>query len=150
MVEASPAHVRSEGTINPSLKMFKVSPTDISINEYRSTHHLRNQPHGICDSCFDQLCGFGAQLLYHGTAIKKKGDHNNFDAADKLSVVNNLAHTPIKQIDLRLNGMLISPQSDTYHYKLFFETFLNYNREDGETVLRPQGLYNHLENSDAQ
>ena len=80
----------------------------------------------------------------------KKSDHNNFDAADKLSVVNNLAHTPIKQIDLRLNGMLISPQSDTYHYKLFFEIFLNYNREDGETVLRPQGLYNHLENSDAQ
>ena len=32
---AAPAHPRSEGTINPALRVFKVPPTDISINAYR-------------------------------------------------------------------------------------------------------------------
>ena len=32
---AAPAHPRSEGVINPALRVFKVPPTDISINAYR-------------------------------------------------------------------------------------------------------------------
>ena len=35
MAEAAPAHARSEGNINPALRIFKVPPTDISINAYR-------------------------------------------------------------------------------------------------------------------
>jgi len=35
MAEAAPAHPRSEGAINPALRVFKVPPTDISINAYR-------------------------------------------------------------------------------------------------------------------
>lgn len=34
-------------------------------------------------------------------------------------VVNNMAHSVIKQIPMRLNGKLISPQNDTYAYKAF-------------------------------
>ena len=33
--QATPAHARSEGTVNPALRIFKVPPTDISINAYR-------------------------------------------------------------------------------------------------------------------
>jgi len=35
MTEAAPAHARSEGAVNPALRVFKVPPTDISINAYR-------------------------------------------------------------------------------------------------------------------
>ena len=35
MAEAAPAYARSEGTSNPALRVFKVPPTDISINAYR-------------------------------------------------------------------------------------------------------------------
>ena len=35
----------------------------------------------------------------------------------------------ITQIDLYLNGTLISPQSDTYHYKAYLEELLNHDRE---------------------
>ena len=59
--------------------------------------------------------------------------------------VNNFAHSIIKQIDLQLNGTLISPQSDTYHYKAYLETLLNFDREDGKTVLGPQGWFNQLD-----
>ena len=69
----------------------------------------------------------------------------NLDAAKKLWVANNLAHTIIKQITIRLNGTLISPQTDTYPYKAYFETLLNYNREDGDTLLKPQGWFNVLD-----
>ena len=69
----------------------------------------------------------------------------NLVANQKLWPVNNLAHSIIKQIDLQLNGTLISPQSDTYHYKAYLETLLNYDREDGKTVLGPQGWFNQVD-----
>ena len=75
----------------------------------------------------------------------KKADGTNLIAANKLWVANNLGHSIFKQISMRLNGTLISPQTDTYLYKALFETLLNYNREDGETVLKPQGWFNHLD-----
>ena len=75
----------------------------------------------------------------------KKSNNANLVANEKLWPVNNLAHSIIKQIDLRLNGTLISPQSDTYHYKAYLETLLNYDREDGKTVLGPQGWFNQLD-----
>ena len=75
----------------------------------------------------------------------KKSDNGNMVAAEKLWPVNNLAHSIIKQIDLQLNGTLISPQSDTYHYKAYLETLLNFDREDGKTVLGPQGWFNQLD-----
>ena len=56
-----------------------------------------------------------------------------------------MAHTLFKQISVRLKGTLISPQTDTYHYKAYLETSRNYNRDDGETVLKPQGWYNALD-----
>ena len=56
-----------------------------------------------------------------------------------------MAHSIIKQIDLQLNGTLISPQSDTFHYKAYLETLLNFDREDGKTVLGPQGWFNQLD-----
>ena len=56
-----------------------------------------------------------------------------------------MAHSIIKQIDLQLNGTLISPQSDTYHYKAYLETLLNFDREDGKTVLGPQGWFNQVD-----
>ena len=46
---------------------------------------------------------------------------------------------------MNLNGTLISRQTDTYHYKAYVETLLNYNRSDGETVLRPQGWFNQID-----
>ena len=57
--------------------------------------------------------------------------------------VNNLAHTLFKQINLRFNGTLMTEQSDTYACSAYFQTLLNY-RDDGETLLQPQGWINFL------
>ena len=64
---------------------------------------------------------------------------------DKSFLVNNIAHSIFKQITVRLNGTLISPQMDTYHYKAYIETLLNYSRDDGNTILMPQGWFNAID-----
>ena len=75
----------------------------------------------------------------------KKNDGTDIATADKLWVTNNLSHTLFKQISMRLKGTPISPQTDTYHYKAYLETLSNYNQEDGEMVLKPQGWFNQLD-----
>ena len=59
--------------------------------------------------------------------------------------VNNLAHTIFKQINLRFNGALMSEQADTYAYPAYIQTLFNFNRDDGETLLAPQGWVNFLD-----
>ena len=43
-----------------------------------------------------------------------------------------------------MNGTLTTEQTDTYAYKAYLETILNYGTEDEETILRPQGYYSAL------
>ena len=74
----------------------------------------------------------------------KKSDNSNLLAADVMGLANNLANTLLKQINVRLNGTLISPQTNTYHLKAYIEALLNHDRDDGETILAPNGWYNCL------
>ena len=145
---AAPAHPRSEGTVNPALRIFKVPPTDISINAYRMVT-IQPTTTGINPMEFivpglDDFVDLGRSYFTMELSLKIE-DAGNLVAAEKLWPVNNLAHSIIKQIDLQLNGTLISPQSDTYHYKAYLETLLNYDREDGKTVLGPQGWFNQVD-----
>ena len=148
MTEAAPAHARSEGTINPALQIFKVPPTDISINAYRMVT-IQPTTTGIkptefiipaLDDYVDLACSYFTMELR-----LKKSTNDNLVADEKLWPVNNLAHSIIKQFDLQLNGTLISAQSDTYHYKAYLENLLNFDREDGKTVLKPAGWFNQVD-----
>ena len=112
MTEAPSAHARSEGAINHALRVFKVPPTDIRINAYRMVT-LQPTTTGISPMEFiipglDDYVDLGRS--YFTTELRlQKSTNDNLAAADKLWVTNNLAHTIIKQIDLQLNGTLISP-----------------------------------------
>ena len=75
----------------------------------------------------------------------KLANGDNVVEATRLWPMNSLAHTLFTQISARLNGTLISPQTNTYHYKAYLETLFKYNRQDGENVLKPQGWYNALD-----
>ena len=146
--QATPAHISSEGVINPALKIFKVPPTDISINAYRMVT-IQPTTTGINPMEFiipglDDYVDLGRSYFTMDLRLKKS-DNANLVAAEKVWPVNNLAHSMIKQIDLQLNGTLISPQSDTYHYKAYIEELLNFDREHGKTVLGPQGWFNAID-----
>ena len=45
---------------------------------------------------------------------------------------------------MSMNGVLMIEQSNTYHYRAYLETLLNYNRKEGATKLAPQGWVNQL------
>ena len=59
-------------------------------------------------------------------------------------VSNNFGHTLFKQVDLTLNGTLITPQGGNYHHLAFLQTLLEHSRADGETKLAPQGWVNEF------
>ena len=60
-------------------------------------------------------------------------------------VTNNVGHTLCKQMNLYLNGMVMSAQTNMYAYQAFLETLLNYMHDEGETLLVPQGWVNYLD-----
>ena len=141
------AHARSAGVRNPYLEMFKVPPTDLSM---ASRRFVRINPFnvGINPVTFQvdpQEDFIDLKESYFEVELTvKKDDGTNLLAAGVLGLANNLVHTLFKQINVRLNGTLISPQTDTYHLKAFIEAVLNHDRDDGNTILTPEGWYNSL------
>ncbi|CAH3134801.1 unnamed protein product, partial [Porites lobata] len=134
--------------VNPVLNIFKVPRTDISINDCRFSTF---SPVGksITPIQFDlpAMQEFvDLSRSYFTMKLKlAKTDGKPIKTADDLFLVNNLPHSMIKQVGVRLNGTLINPHTDTYPYKAMIETILNYDREDGKTILRPQGWVNALD-----
>jgi len=125
--------------LSPSLIIFGKPPTDLSIDAYRMVT-IQPTTTGINPMEFiiqglDSYVDLNRSYFTMELGLKKS-DGNNLVANETLYPVNNLAHSIIKQIDLHLNGTLISPQSDTYRYKAYLERLLNFDRYDGETVLQ--------------
>ena len=58
--------------------------------------------------------------------------------------VNNFVHSIFRDMTLSMNGVLMAEQSNTYHYRAYLETLLNYSRDEGATKLAPQGWVNQL------
>lgn len=56
-----------------------------------------------------------------------KADKSNLDDGEKTAPINNLLHSLFKQVDLYLNGILVTQSTGTYSFKSMFETLLNYN-----------------------
>ena len=55
--------------------------------------------------------------------------------------VNNFGHTIFRDINMSMNGVFMTEQRNSYHYRAYLDTLLNYNRE-GATKLAPQGWVN--------
>ena len=91
---------------------------------------------------------FTIQLVLETTdgkpIVADKNDVSDANEVIFVYPVNNFAHTLIKQMNVRLNGMLLSPQTDTYAYKAYIETLLNYTKQEGATLLAPQGWVNQV------
>ena len=132
---------------NPMLNLFSVPPTDISMSSYRMVP-ISPFTTGInpVDFQIDPQEDYMdlSRSYFQLEWTLKKSDGNNAVATDKTYLVNNIAHSLFKQISVRLNGTLISPQTYTYHYKAYIETLLNFDRDDGETILKPQGWFNAI------
>ena len=79
---------------------------------------------------------------YNG--IKVDDDVSDANNTRNTYVETNLGHTLFKQMDLSLNGALMTPQGGNYHHQAYIENLLNYSREDGKTKLVAEGWTNDL------
>jgi len=133
--------------LSSTLDLFKKPATDYSIESYRMVT-IQPTTTGInpMEFIIPKLESFvDLNRSYFTMELQmKKNDGNNWVNSETLWPANNIAHTIIKQIDLYLNGTLISPQSDTYHYKAYLQTLTNFDTKDGRTVLRPAGWFNGI------
>ena len=148
LIDGGPLHPGSKSVMNPQLSLFNVPPTDLSMSSYRivpiQTYTTGINPVEFQVDPQEDYVDLSRSFFEIELALKLANGDNVVEAT-RLWPTNNLAHTLFKQISVRLNGTLISPQTDTYHYKAYLETLLNYDRQDGKTVLKPQGWYNALD-----
>ena len=79
---------------------------------------------------------------YQGLKANLANSHGN--NTRNTYCVNNFFHSIFRDTTLSMNGVLMTEQSNTYHYRAYLETLLNYNREEGATKLAPQGWVNQL------
>ena len=62
-----------------------------------------------------------------------------------ITPANNLVQTLFKQVNFRANATLLTEQVVMYHLKAYIQTVLNYDRDDGETILQPKGWRNEID-----
>ena len=148
MTDLPLGHVASTPKYNPRLNLGKMPPTDVSISSYRMVP-IQSFTTGINPVVFQidpQTDFVDLSRSYFEVELQlKKANGDALVAAQNLFPANNFAHTLWRQIIVKLNNTLMTPSIDTYHYKAYLETLTNFDRDDGETVLRPQGWYNGID-----
>ena len=125
------------------MQIFDVPPTDTSYEKYRMVLVKADsggiQPMQFVMSGVNEYVDLNRSYFEMEFQMKQHNG-NNVAAADNLFPAQNLCHTMIKQCSVTFNGTLISSQTDTYPYKAYFETLINNDRLDGETLLPLQGF----------
>ena len=110
----------SQAVQGPKLDFFTSPHTDVSQLSYRDVP-ITPFTTGINPVDFQvdpqaEFIDFGRSYVQMELALRKH-DGTAIGAAENLFPANNLVHTLFRQVNIKLNGTLISPQTDTYHYK---------------------------------
>ena len=141
---------KSVAVQSPSLNLFDVPPTDHSLVE---SHYVPINPFttGINPIDFQidpqdpQDSFLDLSKSYFEGELQLNLDNGGNIANDTLvTICNNLMHLLFKQINVCLNRTLISPQTDTYHHKAYMDAVIHNDRDNSETILKPEGWFNGL------
>ena len=141
-------HARSAAVRNPRLDMFQLPPTNLSMAAVQEVC-INPQTTGIHPIVIQvepttDFINLDRSYVEVELQLKTTGAANIVEAT-RIQLANNLAHILFKQISVRLNGTLMSPQTDTYHYLAMIETLLNNDKQDTEDLLQPQGYYDCID-----
>jgi hypothetical protein len=116
------------------LELFTVPPTNISMESGSMIEYLPissvgdSGPIEFHVSTNDDYVDLGRTFLYVKVRIKNV-DGTDLAADAKVGPVNNWMHSLFSQVDLQINGKLISPSVNTYPYKAYLETLLSYGSD---------------------
>ncbi|KAK2187695.1 hypothetical protein NP493_156g00009 [Ridgeia piscesae] len=64
-----------------------------------------------------------------------KANGTDIDADTAVGPVNNWVHSLFSQVDVSLNGTLVTPSTNTYSYRAYIETLLSHGKEAKDTQL---------------
>lgn len=127
------------------LDLFTVPPTNISMECGAVIEHLplskpEDGPLEFDVFSPDEYVDLGRTFLYVKAKIVK-ADNKALDADSKVAPVNLWLHSLFSQVDVQLNGKLVTPSIPTYPYKAYLETLLSYGSDAKKSQLTSQLWY---------
>ena len=128
--------------VKSELDLFTVPPTQNSIVDSHIVVHL---PMAVLDSGGpiefliprDDYLDL-ANTLLHAQANVTRADGADLDLADPVGPVNNWLYSLFSQVDVYLNGTLVTSSTNTYPYRAYIETLLSYGDDAKTTQLSCQ------------
>ena len=131
-------HPQSAQGLNSGLSLYSVPPTDTSLLQGARWVEYSPVVPGVDPIEFTIPKGTSfidlskTQLFL---TVKILNVDDTPIAVETVGLINNPLHSIIKQFSIRLNGTLITEQSDTYAYRAYIETLLNYDDSAKDTFL---------------
>ena len=141
-------HRQSCEGVKTELDLFTVPPP--TQNCITDSHVVEHQPMASLDSGGPIeffIPGSGedyldlANTMLQVQAKVTRANGNNLDAAEPVGPVNNWLQSLFSQVDLYLNGVLVTSSSNSYPYRAYIETLLSYGFDAKSTQLTNQLWY---------
>ena len=82
-----------------------------------------------------------ANTMLHVQVKVTRANGDDLDLIDPVGPVNNWLHSLFSQVDVYLNGTLVTPSTNTYAYRAYIETLLSYGTDAKVTQLTGQLWY---------
>ena len=79
-----------------------------------------------------------ANTMLHVQVKVTRANGDDLDLVDPVGPVNNWLHSLFSQVDVCLNGTLVTPSTNTYVYRAYIETLLSYGPDAKDTQLTSQ------------
>jgi len=123
------------------LDLFSVPPTQTSIENgsWVEYHPISTITDGapiefdVSSSGEDYMDFANSYLLVRAKLQRANGD--DMEDGDQVGPVNNFMHSMFSQIDVSLNGTLITSSTNTYPYRAYIENLLSYGPDAKESQL---------------
>ena len=82
-----------------------------------------------------------ANTMVHVQVKATRTNGDDLDVADPVCPVNNWLHSLFSEIDVYLNGTLVTPSANTYAYRAYIDTLLSYGTDAKATQLKSHLWY---------
>lgn len=128
-------HQLSSESVQSGLDLFSVPPTQTSVEEgqYVELYPLASLSPGAPIEFF--ITGGTAELTdlsntyLHLLAKVTNADGTDLAVGQDVAPVNNFLHSLFSQVDVSLNGVLVTNSENTYAYRAMLETLLNHGHD---------------------
>ena len=137
-------HRQSCEGVNSELDLFAMPPSQTSIDDDRLVEHqpLTSLDSGVqLNSCCREQEMPTSILPTPTCSFELRLFEESVPTSPQVAPVNNWLHSLFSQVDVYINDTLVTPSSNTYTFRAYFETLLSYGAEAKKTQLTSQLWY---------